>query len=269
MAKKLHFATLIISLFLLLPVSSIAQEYTLIKTIKAKEAKMLTDAFGNLYIIEDFRLTMYTINGEKVGVFEDYKSGKISYVDVINPMKILVYFQDFMIAKVLDKKLSEIASLSLNDLNYYAVDVIANANDGDFWLFDKTDFKFKKITNRGEMVYESERFNVLLNEDYNPKQILDYERHLYLNDPEVGVLLFDRFGVYQKTIPLKGAETIQVIWGRILYFKDNELHSYNEKSFENRSMKLPEGENYKFAQLQKDRVFVQTDSKIMIYSYLD
>ena len=269
MGKKLHYAILILSLLFISIKTTTAQQYTLVKEIKAKNASMLTDAFGNLYVIEAYRLTLYDADGNKKGVFEDYKSGEISYVDVINPMKVLVYFQDFMIAKVLDRNLSELSSLNLNELGFYAVDVIANSNDGNFWLYDKSDFKLKKVNSSGEKLYESENFNVLIEREYNPVQILDYGMQIYLNDPDEGILEFDRFGSYKKLISLKDEKTIQVVRNRILYFENNELHSYNKDTFVEQNMKLPAGETYNFAQLQKDRVYLLTENKVIIYSYTD
>ncbi|MEZ4915959.1 MAG: hypothetical protein R2836_03115 [Chitinophagales bacterium] len=269
MGKKLHYAILILSLLFISIKTTTAQQYTLVKEIKAKNASMLTDAFGNLYVIEAYRLTLYDADGNKKGVFEDYKSGEIGYVDVVNPMKVLVYFQDFMIAKVLDRNLSELSSLNLNELGFYAVDVIANSNDGNFWLYDKSDFKLKKVNSSGEKLYESENFNVLIEREYNPVQILDYGMQIYLNDPNEGILEFDRFGSYKKLISLKDEKTIQVVRNRILYFENNELHSYNKDTFVEQNMKLPAGETYEFAQLQKDRVYLLTENKVIIYSYTD
>lgn len=268
MEKKQLYVILAFSLLCLSIKNSFAQEYTLVKDIKTKDATtMLTDVFGNLYTIEDYRLTLFDENGTKKAVFEDYKSGEIAYVDIVNPLKILVYFKDFMVAKVLDKNLSEMSSLNLNDFGFYAVDIIANSNDGNFWLYDKSDFKLKKVSAAGEILYESENFNILIEQEFNPEQILDNGLEIYLNDSNLGILEFDRFGSYKRLVSLKGEKIVQIIRDKILYFEDNELHSYNKNTFVELNMALPKGENYSFAQLQKDRVYVQKADKILIYSY--
>ena len=91
--------------FIISPLQITAQDYTLIQKLPAKNASFATDYLGNLYLINDYNLSLYDSNGNFIKKFEEYKSGKISSIDVSNPLKILVYYADFMIVKVLDKTL--------------------------------------------------------------------------------------------------------------------------------------------------------------------
>ena len=262
--KKRSFAILTISLFNIAILQ--AQEFTLLKNISTKASAITTDPFGSLYTYGEYKLAKYDIDGKKLNEFEDYKSGKITYVDASDPLKTLVYYEDFMVLKVLDKTLSEIASYSLNNLGFYSINAIAHSRDNNFWLFDNANFKLKKVDENGAMLYESENFNMLFNKPVQPVQIIDYERTLYLNDPKKGIFLFDRFGAYQKTIPLLGVDKIQVIQTKILYFKNNNLNSYNIESFKTKSVDLlPLGNSIIAAQIQKDRIYVLNKNQVSIY----
>lgn len=264
MAKKQSFVILIISI---LSISIIqAQEFELIKSINTKANAITTDRFGNFYCYGEYKLTKFDINGNKLNEFEDYKSGKITYVDATDPLKTLVYYEDFMVLKVLDKTLSELSSLSLTDLGFFSINTIAHARDGNFWVFDNANFKLKKIDENGDMLYESESFNMLFNTAVQPVQILDYERTLYLNDPKKGIYFFDRFGAYQKMLPLLGVDNVQIIQTMILYFKDGNINSYSPVTLETKSFELPKiGQKIIDAQLQKDRMYILETNKLSLY----
>lgn len=267
MARKQSFVILIISLFSFLQLQ--AQDFELLKSIPTNANAITSDHFGNFYAYGEYKLTKFDINGDKLSEFEDYKSGKITYVDATDPLKTLIYYEDFMVLKVLDKTLSVISSIALNDLGFFSVNAIAHARDGNFWLFDNANFKLKKIDENGGMLYESENFNMLFNAAVQPQQILDYERTLYLNDPKKGIYLFDRFGVYKKMIPLLNVDKIQIIQTMILYFKDGNINSYSTVIMETKSVELPQIEQKIIdAQLQKDRMYILEPHKINIYKII-
>ena len=61
--------------------------------------------------------------------------------------------------------------------------------------------------------------------------MVEQDSWLYLCDPENGVLVFDLFGGYARTLPVIGASEIQVRDGSIIYVKDGALHVYDPKRF--------------------------------------
>ena len=268
MAKKLSFVILIFSLVSITFIQ--AQDFELIKSINTKANALTSDRFGNFYTYGDYKLIKFDVNGVKLNEFEDYKSGKITYVDATDPLKTLVYYEDFMVLKVLDKTLSEIASYSLNNLGFYSINAIAHARDGNFWVFDNANFKLKKIDENGKVVYESENFNMLFNAGVQPVQILDYERTLYLNDPKKGIYFFDRFGVYQKMVPLLNVDKIQIIQTMILYFKDGNINSYSPITLETKIFELPKNSDKIIdAQFQKDRMYILEKNTINLYKIVN
>ncbi|MEZ4979704.1 MAG: hypothetical protein R2772_10455 [Chitinophagales bacterium] len=244
-----------------------AQNYQLIKSLPAKEVKIVTDYLANLYLIENYRLSLYDKNGNSSFIYEDYSHGKISSVDVSDPLKILVYYEDYMHLKVLDKTLSEIGSYNLNDLGYYSISALAHARDDNFWVFDNIAFRLKKMDAAGTALYSSEKFNLLFKETVQVSTMLDYENFVYLNDPKNGIYVFDRFGTYQKRIPLLELNSFQIIQNKLIYFKENSLFSYDLLSFKEEQMPLPEWLQAKASELRKDRVYVVESDKVSIFSF--
>ena len=254
-------------LFLAFTHSVEAQEYSPIKSIVATNADIATDYLGNLYIISEFRLSKYDINGKPLYVYEDYKNGAITSIDVTDPMKILVYYGDFMVVKVLDVTLSEMGSYALNEVGYYSISALAHSRDDDFWIFDNTAFVLKKIDENGKALYQSEKFNLLFDETVQVKQIIDFENNVYVNDPTNGIYVFDRFGTYLKRIPILGADKIQIIQGIIVYFENGSLKSYNTKEVREEQMALPSWVTPEYCQIQKDRVYIVEKDRVSIYTF--
>ena len=271
MERKQHFSILRCSLFLFLVFTCFqvtqAQTYSPVKSIQSKGADISTDYLGNLYIIKEFRLSKYDMNGKPLSVYEDYSNGRITSVDVSDPMKIIVFYEDFMKVKVLDKTLSELALYDFNQSGYSSISALAHSRDDDFWIFDNTAFLLKKVDENGKALYKSEKFNMLFTETVQVRQIVDYEDYIYLNDPNNGIYVFDRFGTYQKRIPILGADKIQIIQGIIVYFQNETLYSYNTVDLREEQMNLPSWVHGSYGQLQKDRVYIVEADRISIYTF--
>jgi len=67
----------------------------------------------------------------------------------------------------------------------------------------------------------------------NPNQLLVFNNQVVLHDPNLGVLLFDQFGRYETTLPIKGASAIQLLDDyTLLYLRDGTILSYDIRSFQ-------------------------------------
>lgn len=226
-----------------------------------------TDHFGNLYVVKDFRITLFDLNGKQLFVFEDYTSGKISHIDVTDPMKIIVYYKDFMVVRLLDKTLSELSSFRLNNSGFDMVETIAHTRDRKFWIYNQSDFKLKKIDESGKIFNESELFNILFDEPVAPTKIIEYEGIVYLNDPLQGIYVFDQFGTFLRKIPIKSIRQFQLIQEKLIYFDGLMLSSYDLRFSKEQEMAVPSKEGLIGVSLQKNRLFLHTKNKVAIYSF--
>jgi hypothetical protein len=242
-----------------------AQGPELIQTINIPVDFIQTDNLGNIYVVKDFRITQFDRNGRQLFVFEDYSAGKISHLDVTDPMKIIVYYKDFMVVRLLDKTLSELSSFRLNNIGFDMVEVIAHTRDRRFWIYNQSDFKLKKIDDSGNVINESELFNILFREAVSPAKIIEFEGVVYLNDPKNGVYVFDQFGTFIRKIPVKGIDQYQLMQDKLLYFDGTNLSSYDLRRLDETMMELPEIEGLKGAAIQKARLYMHTRNQVFIY----
>jgi hypothetical protein len=64
----------------------------------------------------------------------------------------------------------------------------------------------------------------------NPDYMIEYDNYLYLNDSAQGILVFDSYGTYYKTIPLTGLRTFQVRGNDLFYIAQNRIHTFHLKA---------------------------------------
>jgi hypothetical protein len=261
MKKNLLFCSIFFVSFLY------SQDYQLVKSIDIPVDFIHTDNFGNLYVVKDFRITLFDQNGKQLYVFEDYSAGKISHIDVTDPLKIIVYYKDFMVMRLLDKTLSELSSFRLNNIGFDMVEVVAHTRDRRFWIYNQSDFKLKKIDDTGKIINESELFNVLFREAVSPEKIVEYEGMVYLNDPKNGIYIFDQFGTFVKKIPIKDIRQFQLMQEKLIYFDGTNLSSYDLRWMIENEMIVPQKEGLLGVAIQKARLFLHTKNKIAIYKY--
>ena len=94
---------------------------------------------------------------------------------------------------------------------------------------------------------------------------------LYLNVPGTGILVFDRFGNYSKTLPVETPSFFQVTDQFMYFMKEGELFSYDLRTTEMALFELPgfdktDTENSILdAELQPGKLFIFTGKGYLVY----
>jgi hypothetical protein len=97
--------------------------------------------------------------------------------------------------------------------------------------------------------------------------MVERDNKVYLNDPAIGVLVFDIFGSYEKTIPVKGLKKFQILQDQIVYFENNQLSSYNSFTLEKKALSLPDTASVTWAVLEKSRLGIMKPERLDFYKY--
>jgi len=93
------------------------------------------DPFKNTYFIKDRILHKEGDDGNYV--YNALQLGRITSVDIINPLKVVVFFQDTNTVVLLDNKLNEIERITFNNLrDFLNVGTATNAGNNNLWLFN-------------------------------------------------------------------------------------------------------------------------------------
>lgn len=93
------------------------------------------DNFKNTYFLKDRVLHKRGEDGDFI--FNALQLGRITSVDIINPLKVIVFFQDTNTVVLLDNKLNEIERISFNNLRQFInVSTATNAGNNSLWIFN-------------------------------------------------------------------------------------------------------------------------------------
>lgn len=241
--------------------------YTQIGSYPVKANSVSVDNFGNFYAIGDNQIIKFDRMGNKFQIYQEVKYGKIGAVDISNPMKIVVYYPDFMQAVLLDRFLAYFTTYNFFDLGYQNVTAVGMSSDGFLWFYDNLNFTLKKVDQTGKVQLQSQPVNQLIHTVITPNFIMEKSGQVYVNDPTVGVLVFDNFGAYYKTIPIKGLQRFQIFQEQIVYFEGGKLKSYNPVTFDARQISLPDSTGVKEAVIEKERLGILHTDSVAFYMY--
>lgn len=244
-----------------------AAQPVLLREVPVRQARSITtDELGNVYVTtRDNALTQYNASGDSLTSFRNIKNGQLDWVDASNPMKILAYYGRFGKVVLLDKQLSLLNEIDLRKLGLFEVGAIGVASDGNIWLYDNTSAQLLKLDERLQVIGRSNDLRVETQEVPRPSSLLEKEGQVYLCDPRLGVLIFDRYGNYRTTLAFQNITSVQVFGDQILYYKDQALHLYNRKTFASPSIGLPMVPNIG-ARIERERLYVLQKDRLFVYA---
>ncbi|HNP32145.1 MAG TPA: hypothetical protein PKN96_02500 [Flavobacterium sp.] len=198
------------------------------------------DGLGNNYYIKDNIFTKQ--NETQKWEYKNVALGKITSVDYINPLKIVVFYEDFNTIITLDNQLNEIQKLNLFDIdNTIFASKIGLASQDQFWIYNSLtqqimlfDYLKNTFKNIGNPIQENIKYT---QSDFNNFYWVDEVNNWYS---------IDIFGKVKLLANIPPFEKIQIVDNeKILFSRDNILYCLNnvtktvyeieivEKSFKN------------------------------------
>lgn len=239
-----------------------------IKKIPGRFSFFTVDQLDNIYLVTAAnQLKKINANGDSAGVFNDVKRyGKLSDIDVTNPLKILLYYKNFATAVVLDRFLNSRNTINFRKQNIFSVQAIATSYDNNFWLFDEQDNKLKKINDDGQQLLESADLRMQFDSVPSPTQLIDKENFVYLYDTAKGFYIFDYYGAFKNRLPFLNWNSVAVSGKNIYGFSNHTLYSYQLNSLTLKEYQLPAYlGNYNSIKAINGKLYLLNDEGISVY----
>jgi hypothetical protein len=210
------------------PAQQTPTAFTLTLTLSQDIVDFTVDNLGNIYVLNsDNQLKKLGPKGDSLAVFNDVRRyGKITRIDVTNPLKILVYYREFTTVIELDRFLNIINTVDFRKQNILQAKAVALAYDNNIWVYDELDARLKRIGDDGSLVDQTTDFRQLFDSVPEPTTICDQGGLVYLYDPAKGVYIFDHYGTLKTHLDLRGWQDFDVIGKNILGRDDQRLYRY-------------------------------------------
>lgn len=239
--------------------------FDFIGTIPITDIRFQTDPLGNIYIIKEDRIIKYNSRQEKIADYSNAYLGGIGSLDVMDPLRLLIHYKEFNQILWLDNYLLELRSpVLLDDMGVDQAELICASSQGGFWLFNGLNNQIQYYDVSLNLIQESIPINPITNYR-KPVAMVEKNRMIYLHVPETGILLFDRYGTYSKTLPVLPDNVFQVTDECIFYTTKKILHKYDLRTFTNTLVDLPEVSEILDINIQSEFLYLRNSEGIHIY----
>ncbi|WP_347374097.1 hypothetical protein [Aequorivita sp. Q41] len=197
------------------------------------------DSYKNAYFIKDRVINKQGPDGNFL--YNDLQLGRITSVDIINPLKVVVFFQDTNTVVLLDNKLSEIQRINFNNLaQFLNVSTATNAGNNSLWLFNVD-------TQQLELYNYRAKVQTVVSQPFSGKLISQASNFNYCFAlTENKLRAFNIYGSMLNETLSKGYEKIVQQNENLIALKENALYyisdfaKRNETPKETVKLKLPE-----------------------------
>ncbi|PVW17141.1 hypothetical protein [Marixanthomonas spongiae] len=158
-------------IFLLLSPVLLAQPVIPIsKTPLKADGFIGVDAFTNMYYTANMELHKTGVDGDFV--FSDLQLGPITSVDILNPLNVVIFYENTNTVVLVDNKLNEIERINFNTLpGFLNISTATNAGNNRLWVFNVDTqqlelFNYRTLTNTavsqpfsGTLLSQTSNFN--------------------------------------------------------------------------------------------------------------
>lgn len=254
-----------ILIILIVALTDLQYDYKLTGTLIIRGDQFYSDPIGNIYIIQGNRIQKYNNRLDKLADYSNVYLGNISSVDVSDPLRILVYFSEFNQIVWLDNFLLELRSpVRLDDLSIDQVDLACSSGQGGFWVYNPLKNQIQYFDATLRLIHESINLQPLTGES-EPSSMIEKSSTVYLYVPETGILLFDRFGNYSRTLPVFPDKNFQVTDENIFYTSLSKFYKYNLSTYTNTEINLPDTTDLQSVMIQPGFLYLFQKDRICVY----
>ncbi len=226
-----------------------------------------TDEMGNVYVLRGDELELYNAKGASWLRNSVKTFGRISNLDAFYSLKPMLFSQEQGQIAVLDNTLAVQGSvLNLPRNGFPQVVLVCMSVQNGFWFFDQQELELIRVDAQLRKLANTGRLDQLLGITAVPTAMQEFDSHLYVNDPLNGILVFDLFGTYMKTIPLKNATSFEVRDGALYFLQDGRAQVYDMRSFAIMDIPVPDDlkEGVLEIRIERGKLYARTADRIVI-----
>ena len=171
-----------------------------------------------LTVDEDGVLIQYNPQGQALFQYHNTTLGEDFSIDATDPFNILLFYPDQQSIILLDRTLSERASLDLRDTEVLYATAVARSHDNNLWVYDELAGRLYKLSARGDLLFTSNDFRLSENLSTGPSHIVRWGDRIVLNFPQRGLAVFSVLGQLQEWWPIVEVDDL-FFQANILYYQ--------------------------------------------------
>lgn len=246
--------------------------YNLISSVPVNATYLTTDFLKSAYIINDKnQIIKYDSTGSLMGMYNTQNYGELTSVDATSPFNVLAFYKDFATLVSLDMRMNAKRLYKLSSIGINNVTAACLSNDNYIWIYDLDSGTIKKITSDYEVLHESISLPLILDTPVEPNYMVESGELLYINIPDMGIVMFDLFGNYYTAVSTSDLAkddltNFQVVDHRIIFYNNNNLMIYDLFSGMPESIQVPNSANAELVRVEKGRLYMLSSGNLEFYT---
>lgn len=186
--------------------------------------------FGNIISVKNEKVFLKTNNSTLQ--FENLSFGAISSIAADDALNIMLYYEDVQKILFLDNQLS----LKRDPIDLYQLDMQSaklsclSYNTG-FWVYNSASTALHRFDRFLNQTYATGNLSILIGKQVNPIAIKEAYNFLIMNDPSIGLIVFDRYGALLKEIYVKDILDFQINDDNVLWLRNDSVFQYHLSTF--------------------------------------
>lgn len=235
--------------------------------VNVEAEKMVTDNIGNVYLIKGEFISKYDSKGVLQKTFSNKNFGAITSADATNALRIILFYKDFNRIVTLDNTLSLNGDpLTLETIGYPLATLVAASHDNGMWIYDQANFELLRLNRNLQVENRSGNLSQILGIELQPNFLIEKDNRLFLNNPSTGIMIFDVFGTYSKTLAIKNLKKFQVVDDAIVYFENGSLVAESIPIDSKLNFTEPSDTSALDMRMEKNAIFVLKKNALEIYN---
>lgn len=251
---------------LVLPSGAQTPEGTL--SIPGRFDRFTTDELGNIYALRGDEIEMFDRRGRGWLRNSVKTFGRVTTIDPFYSLKPMVFSAEQGQLATLDNTLSVQGSvINLPRRGFPQVVLACVSVQNAFWFFDQRELELVRVDAQLRPLASTGRIDQLLGIAPDPVQMQELDNWLFVNSPKHGILVFDLFAGYYKTIPITDATSFEVRKEALYFMREGRPQRYDMKRFDTVELPLPAlpaDAVIRDARVEQERLYLLLDDQILI-----
>lgn len=222
------------------------------------------DEFDNLYYVRNNSL--HKKKDKKTVSYSNTQLGKITSVDIKNPLKIILFYSDFNTVIILDNKLNELSNRIdfSNNLFSKNVSLVTGSSTNSLWLYSSDDNTLQSYNYQTEKVQLTSQPLSFTKADFKVKKLVSSYKNCWILG-ENGIIQFNEYGTLLNQIEINEVRDIVLLNDNYVYLKNNKLYKGDE------NVKLPielkKEISIESFYVNKDEIYIFDGTSIFVFLF--
>lgn len=246
--------------------SAIGQTISLVEKILLSEEPVSAsiDKADNIYIAGNKgSVFKYDKNGEMLFTYSPQRPGNIKNIEAQSTLNTFLFYEGLQEFRFLNRFMTLITTQN------FPSDVFARlatpSSDNNLWVFDDQDYTLKKINlNYFEADIATSLSNIV-SQNFEGNHLKEYQNFVFLSDANTGIYVFDNLGNYIKLIPLESVHYFNFYEDKVYFLNNSSLVFHDLYSSEKKFIEIDSEEEYSFALVSGNYVYLVSKASLDIY----